>query len=85
MKRRAGSVPEISVFPTEISVSGLEILPSEHFSPTLVTRAGFFLASDEELRRTQVVYTSGEALTETGNRAWKASGTQGNFSPVTGM
>ena len=53
--------------------------------PTLVARAGFFVASDEELRRTQVVYTSGEALTETGNRAWKASGTQGNFSPVTGM
>ena len=52
-----------------VPVSGLEILPYEHFSPTLVTRAGFFLASDEELRRTQVVYTSGEALTETGNRA----------------
>ena len=31
MSGRAGSVPEISVFPTEISVSGLEILPYEHF------------------------------------------------------
>ena len=28
-----GSVAEISVFPTGISVSGLEILPYEHFSP----------------------------------------------------
>ena len=31
MSGRAGSVPEISVFPSEISVSGLEILPYEHF------------------------------------------------------
>ena len=31
MSGRAGSVPEISVFPTEISVSELEILPYEHF------------------------------------------------------
>ena len=30
---RAGSVTEISVFPTGISVSGLEILPYEHFIP----------------------------------------------------
>ena len=53
--------------------------------PTLSTRAGFFLESDEELRRTQVVDKSGEGLTETGNHAWKASGTQGNFSAVTRM
>ena len=33
MRERAGSVAEISVFPTGISVSGLEILPYEHFSP----------------------------------------------------
>ena len=33
MKGRVGSVPEISVFPTEISVSGVEILPYEHFIP----------------------------------------------------
>ena len=32
-ERWAGSVPEISVFPTGISVSGLKILPYEHFSP----------------------------------------------------
>ena len=32
-ERAAGSVPEISVFPTEISVSGLKILPYEHFIP----------------------------------------------------
>ena len=31
MRGRAGSVPKISVFATEISVSGLEILPYEHF------------------------------------------------------
>ena len=31
MRGQAGSVPDISVFPTEISVSGLEILPYEHF------------------------------------------------------
>ena len=33
MRERAGSVPEISFFPTEISVSGLEILPYEDFRP----------------------------------------------------
>ena len=33
MGGRAGSVPVNSVFPTEISVSGLEILPYEHFTP----------------------------------------------------
>ena len=33
MRGRAGSVTEISVFPTGISVSGLEILPYEHFIP----------------------------------------------------
>ena len=33
MRERAGSVAEISVFPTGISVNGLEILPYEHFSP----------------------------------------------------
>ena len=33
MRGRAGSVPEISVFPTEISVSGLEILPYEDVIP----------------------------------------------------
>ena len=33
MRGRAGSVNEISVFPTGISVGGLEILPYEHFIP----------------------------------------------------
>ena len=33
MRERPGSVAEISVFPTGISVNGLEILPYEHFSP----------------------------------------------------
>ena len=33
MRGRAGSAPEISVFPIRISVSGLEMLPYEHFSP----------------------------------------------------
>ena len=33
MREQAGSVAEISVFPTGISVNGLEILPYEHFSP----------------------------------------------------
>ena len=33
MRGRAGSVPEILVFPTEILVSWLEILPYEHFIP----------------------------------------------------
>ena len=36
MRGPAGSLPEISVFPTEISVNGLKILPYEHFIP--VTR-----------------------------------------------
>ena len=35
-----GSVPEISVFPTEISVSGLEILPYEHFIPVTGMNGG---------------------------------------------
>ena len=35
-----GSVPEISVFPTEISVSGLEILPYEHFIPVTEMNSG---------------------------------------------
>ena len=35
-----GSVPEISVFPTEISVSGLEILPYEHFIPVTGMNSG---------------------------------------------
>ena len=32
--------PEISVFPTEISVSGLEILPYEHFIPVTGMNGG---------------------------------------------
>ena len=32
MRGQTGSVPEILVFPTEILVSGLEILPYEHLS-----------------------------------------------------
>ena len=40
MRGRAGSVPEISVFPTEISVSGLEILPYEHFIPVTGMNGG---------------------------------------------
>ena len=37
---RAGPVSEISVFPTEISVSGLEILPYEHFIPVTGMNGG---------------------------------------------
>ena len=33
MRRQAGLVTEISVFPTKISVTGLEIFPSEQVSP----------------------------------------------------
>ena len=40
MRRRAGSVPEISLFPTDISVSGLEILPYEHFIPVTGMNGG---------------------------------------------
>ena len=40
MRGPAGSVPEISVFPTEISVSGLEILPYEHFIPVTGVNGG---------------------------------------------
>ena len=40
MTGRVGSVPEISVFPTEISVSGLEILPYEHFIPVTGMNVG---------------------------------------------
>ena len=40
MRGRAGSVPEISVFPTEISVSRLEILPYEHFIPVTRMKGG---------------------------------------------
>ena len=36
----AGPVPEISVFPTGISVSGLEILPYEHFRPVTGMKEG---------------------------------------------
>ena len=43
MRGRAGSVPEISVFPTEISVSGLEILPYEHFIPVTGMNGGMNL------------------------------------------
>ena len=39
-----GSVPEISVFPTEISVSGLEILPYEHFIPVTGMKAEWIVA-----------------------------------------
>ena len=35
MRRRAGSVTGISVFPTEIPVKGLKILPYEQFSPVI--------------------------------------------------
>ena len=38
--RTAGSVAEISVFPTGISVSGLEILPYKHFSPVTRMKEG---------------------------------------------
>ena len=40
MRGQAGSVSEISVFSTKISVSGLEILPCEHFSPVNGMKAG---------------------------------------------
>ena len=40
IERTAGSVAENSVFPTGISVSGLEILPDEHFSPVTGMTAG---------------------------------------------
>ena len=45
-RRRAGPVPEISVFPTGISVSGLKFLPyAEHFSPVTQMKAGWVLAA----------------------------------------
>ena len=40
MRGQAGLVSEISVFSTEILVSGLEIFPYEHFSPVTVMKAG---------------------------------------------
>ena len=40
MGGRAGSVAEISVFPTKISVSELEILPYEHFIPVTGMNGG---------------------------------------------
>ena len=40
MRGRAGSVPEISVFPTEISVRGLELLPYNHFVPVTGMNGG---------------------------------------------
>ena len=40
MRGRAGSVPKISLFLTEISVSGLEILPYEHFIPVTGMNGG---------------------------------------------
>ena len=41
MRGRTGSVPEISVFPTQISVIGLEILPYEpDFSPVTGMNGG---------------------------------------------
>ena len=40
MRGEAGSVPEISVFPTEILVSGLENLPYEHFIPVTEVNGG---------------------------------------------
>ena len=43
MRGRAGSVTEISVFPTGISVSGLEILPYEHFIPAEFVEGIFYL------------------------------------------
>ena len=43
MKRRAGSAPEISVFPIGISVSRLEMLVYEHFSPVTGMKAGWIL------------------------------------------
>ena len=40
MREGANSIPEISVFPTEISVNELESLPYEHFSPVTGMKAG---------------------------------------------
>ena len=40
MRERANSVLEISVFPTEIPVNGLESLPYEHFSTVTGMKAG---------------------------------------------
>ena len=40
MRERTNSVQEMSVFPTEISVNGLESLPYEHFSPVTGMKAG---------------------------------------------
>ena len=41
MRGGTGSVPEISVFPTQISVSGLEILPYEpNFRPVTGMNGG---------------------------------------------
>ena len=43
MRGWTSSVPEISVSPTRMSVSGLEILPYEHFSPVTRMKAGWIL------------------------------------------
>ena len=53
MRGWAGSAPEISVFPIRISVSGLEILPYEHFSPVTGMKAGWIL----ELNSSPVFFT----------------------------
>ena len=38
MRGRAGPVTEISVFATDISVTGMKIFPYEHFSPVTGTK-----------------------------------------------
>ena len=44
MRGRAGSVPGFSVFSTEISVIGLEILPWEHFILVIGMKTGWIVA-----------------------------------------
>ena len=47
MRGRAGSVPEISLFPNGISVSGLKIWPNKHFSPTSFPGSLLFTPQEE--------------------------------------
>ena len=61
MTRRASPVTEISVFATEISVTGLEIFPYEHSSPV----------TGMKLERSPLVYLGNQAEIShmNGNRA----------------
>ena len=58
MRGRAGSVPEISVFLTEISVSELEILPYEHFIPVTGMNGGMNSGGPDGIVFHRLVYFS---------------------------